>query len=305
MKFKTLLFILTISTVLLVSGCVDNASLAISGNYKIEFTGTEISTNSKTAIIDGSVITIISQGNYTISGTLTDGQIIVNAPKEDVNLILNNVEITCTNNSPIYIVAGGDVYITVSEGTTNSIIDGTSYEYDNESETEQNAAIFSKDDLTILGNGLLSIKANFRNGLSSNDSLTIDGCNIVIDAKHNGIRGKDFLVIKNSNINVKSGNDGIKSTNETDPGSGYIILTDNIITISSVDEAISGINKVTLSGNTIDIDTRNNGIKSLTTIDIQSGTLTMKTLDDDFIAETITGSDAADVTVNGSKYIFN
>lgn len=304
MKFKLKFIFLLICSLLLITSCVETTDVAISGNYTIELNDTEITTTSTTAIIDGSVITLTTHGNYTISGTLTDGQIIVNAPKEDVNLIFNNIDITCSTSAPIYIITAGDMIITVPEGTTNKVTDGSSYKYANAGDTEPDATIFSKDDLILKGNGLLTIKANYNNGLSSNDSLTIDGCNIVVDAKNNGIRGKDYLIIQNSEIDVTAKNDGIKSTNETEEDMGYIILTDNIISIKAVDEGISAINDITISGGSLYIDTQNNGMKTNTTIDIKSGTVTIKTLDDDFMAATVTGTSEAKVTVNGSTYNF-
>jgi len=301
MKLKV--FFLLICAMILITGCVEKGVVGISGGeFNIELNDTEITTSSSTAVIDGSKITITSAGNYNITGKLTDGQIIVDAAKTEVNLILNNVDITCSDNAPIYILSAKNAFITVTEGTTNTFTDGTKYTYLNAGDTEPNATIFSKADLTIRGLGVLNVKANYHNAIASKDSLIIENADITADAKNNGIKGKDFLVINNSTINVTAGNDGIKSTNDKETDGGYVALTDSIITITAVDEAIQAIENVTIKGGTLNIDTRNNGIKTPKTIDLQSGTITIKTLDDAFAAESLIGTNDANITVNGTKY---
>ena len=304
MKLK--IFFLLICAAILLSGCVDkgDGSSSVAGStHNITLNGTEITTDSSTATIEGSIITITAGGNYTITGKLDDGQIIVNA-STDVNLILNNADITCSTSAPIYIMAAKNAFITVPEGTTNNITDGAKYTYLNAGDTEPDSAIFSKTDLTIKETGLLNVKANFNDAIASRDDLIIENANVTVNAKNHGIKGKDQLTVTNSTINVTAGNDGIKATNKKDPDRGYIMLTDSTITITAVDEAISAITNVTIKGGTINIDTRNNAIKTLKTIDIQSGTVKIKTLDDAFIGEAVIGTNEADVTVNGTKYNF-
>jgi hypothetical protein len=307
------LLVCLVCTLTLITGCStpgegegsNGSSTVKGGDFTITLNGTEITTDSKDAIVEDSKITIVSGGNYNVSGKLTDGQIIVNVDKEvNINLILNNVDITCSNSAPIYIIEANDAIITLADGTTNTLTDGDKYTYLNAGDNEPDATIFSKADLTIEGGGSLTVKANFNDGIASRDDLIIESTTITVDAKTHGIKGKDQLTINNSTINVTAGDDGIKSTNDKDAGRGYMVLNNNTMTITAVDEAISAIDNITITDGTITIDTRNNAIKSLKTIDIQSGTLDIKTLDDDFIAEKVTGTDKAVVTVNGSTYNF-
>lgn len=300
MKILVIVFL-----IILMSSCIDSKDSGINGNYTIELNDTEIKTNSSSAVIDDSTITIMSHGNYTITGKLSDGQIIVNAANSDVNLILNNVDITCSDNSPIYIMDAKHTVITIPENTVNTLTDGNSYTYKNTNDTEPDATLFSKDDLSIKGAGKLTINANYNDALTSKDALKIEGCNIVINSKNHGIKGRDYLVIIDSEINVTSENDGIKSTNDKDIDLGYIKLTNSTININAVDEAISAINNITIIDGTLNIDTKNNGIKSEKSIDFQSGVVVVKTLDDDFIAPVIKGTEKAIITVNGSAYDLN
>lgn len=69
----------------------------------IVFSGSTMSIQGAGASAKGSVLTISAAGTYILSGTLTAGQVVVDAGKEDtVRLILNGVSITCANSAPLY-----------------------------------------------------------------------------------------------------------------------------------------------------------------------------------------------------------
>lgn len=129
-------------------------SLSDSG-ISIEGTGAEA---------EGSVVTITSAGIYAVSGSLEDGRIIVNAPKEDVTVSLNGADITCSYGSPLYIYKAGTATVHLAEGTENSLTDGSEYtfadEYSSAADEEPNACLYSKADLVIEGAGTLTVTAN-------------------------------------------------------------------------------------------------------------------------------------------------
>ncbi len=116
--------------------------------------GNAISTSTpNSSSIQGSKITITSAGTYKISGTLTDGQIIVDIQNnETVRLILSNVDISCSNNAPIYVMNAKKAILVLEENTLNTVKDASTG-----STAEPNAAIFSASDLTIFGTGQLNV----------------------------------------------------------------------------------------------------------------------------------------------------
>ena len=155
--------------------------------------------------------TITSGGVYTLSGDI-NGTVIVNAKDADVKLILNNANITSTNGPTIYVENADNVYIElVGTNTINSnTID------------DLNGAIYSKDDLCILGSGSLKIVSNL-DGIVSKDDLEIESGNITIEATDDGIVGKDSVYILNGTFNITVGGDGIKSSNELEKGTITIL----------------------------------------------------------------------------------
>ena len=133
--------------------------------------GESIAVSGNGATVNGTTVTITQPGNYDISGELSDGQIIVDAGKEDnVYLTLSGASITCSSSAPIYVKKASAVTIISSDGTENYISDGDTYALE-EGEDEPDAAIFSKADLSFSGDGKLTAEGNYDMAIHSKDSV--------------------------------------------------------------------------------------------------------------------------------------
>lgn len=215
-------------------------------------TATQISLNTSSIEVKGSgvnvennIATIITSGTYYITGTIEDGQIIVDAGDNNVTLALNNATIKSKTLSPIYIKSAKNTIIYLEDGSENYIEDSTTYVYQSVEETEPDSAIFSKDDLYITGTGILKVKANYNDAIKSKDDFTILSGTYIISSIDDGIIGKDSVSIKNGNITINASGDGIKSTNTEDASKGYIAIENgefNIVAQSDGIEAESDIN---------------------------------------------------------------
>jgi hypothetical protein len=256
----------------------------------LDLEGSSISINGNGASAVGSIATITSAGNYSISGTLTDGQIIVNTNDEGVvRLILNNVTLTCSTNAAIYVEEAEKTLIILSENTLNSISDGSTY---TSSEEDANAAIFSKDALTLYGTGSLLVNGNYNDGITSKDGLIIASGTLTVNAVDDGIRGKDYLLIKSGDITINSMGDGLKSDNDDDNTKGYISINDGTLNITSEGDAIQAYTDVLISSGVINLSSGGGsnsylsdevsakGIKSGVSTTISDGTITINAADD-------------------------
>ncbi|MDQ0231842.1 carbohydrate-binding domain-containing protein [Metabacillus malikii] len=209
-------------------------------------------------VIEGNIINIRTSGVYVISGKLDDGQIIVNAEdKGTVRLILNGAEIHSSTSSPLYIEQAGKTVISLEDGTTNELHDAKSYVNVDSESNEPDAALFSKDDLTINGTGTLIVNGNYNNGITSKDALYITGGSIQVDAVDDGIIGRDLVAVKDGEFSITAGGDGIKSTNDKDEEKAPIAI----------------------EAGTFDIEAGNDGIQSETSLFIADGTFTISTGD--------------------------
>lgn len=210
-----------------------DASWEESSATTIAFKGSTFTIDGTGASAKGKVLTISKSGTYVLSGKLTDGQILVQAGKEDtVNLVLNGAEVSCSDSAAIYSKQSKKTIITLAAGTKNTITDGSVFTYA-EGEDEPDAAIFSQDDLTINGSGSLTVSANFNDGISSKDDLVITGGKISITAANDGLQGRDSIAINSGTFMINTNGDGLQSNNDEDVKKGWISLDGGVFKITS------------------------------------------------------------------------
>lgn len=228
----------------------------------------------------GGTVTITEAGTYVISGTLSDGKIVIDAGSEDlVRLVLNGISVTSSDGAAIYGKQSGKLVIIPAEGTENTVTDGSVYsELDEKSEPD--AAVFSKDDITINGTGSLSINGNYKNGIHSKDGLKIIGGTLSINAVNHDISGKDYVAVGGGVLQLSSAEDAIHSAAD-------VWITGGNITIDAGDDGIHGDGTVTIDGGTIQIKNSTEGIEG-TVVTINGGEISLNASDDG-----INGSDGS------------
>lgn len=200
------------------------AEIILTGNTA-EISGNGVSVNN-------SIVTITSEGIYHITGTLDDGQIIVNADDKKVQLVLDNVSINCSNSSAIYVENAKKVFITLADDSKNYLSDGK--DYNNEDSTDEpDATIFSHDSITFNGNGELEVTGNYKDGIRSKDDIVITSGTITVNAVNNAIKAKDYVAVADGIINLTAGNNGIYANNKNDETSGFVYIEGGDFTITT------------------------------------------------------------------------
>ena len=155
----------------------------------VRLTGDTAVCDSDAVTVDGGTVTVTAAGTYVLSGTLTDGQIVVRAGEADkVQLVLNGVDITCSDSAAIYAVEADKVFLTLADGTENSLTNGGTYAAIDENNID--AVIFAKTDLTLNGTGSLTVSAAAGHGIVCKDDLVIAGGTCTIDAASHALRAR-------------------------------------------------------------------------------------------------------------------
>ena len=264
---------------------------------------TVTSDSASVSVGENGVVTINSHGTYLISGTLNDGMIEVNSVDAGtVELILDNVNITNNDGACIAFVKASEAVVTLKDGSSNTLTDGAKYAFPTPDTDEPNAALYSKEDLTIQGAGSLIIDANYETAINSKDGLKINGGSFDITSDGHGIKGKDYLVINDGSFKINAIGDGVKSTNYESELVGYVDINGGTFEIYSEDEAVQAISSVNFNGGSLTINSMNNGVKCSGTINFNGGTLVLDAQDNALDASEITLNPAADVTINGVPY---
>lgn len=195
----------------------------------------------------GNTVTIIDEGTYILSGTLTDGMVIVDAEDTDkVQLVLDGVDITSAKSAAIYVREADKVFITTASDSKNTLTNGGTYTAIDDNNID--AAIFSKSDLTLNGAGSLTITAKAGHGVVSKDDLVLTSGTYQIDAASHGLSGKDSVRIASGSYTIVSGKDGIHAENADDTSLGFVYLADGTFDITSDGDGISAENWLQADG---------------------------------------------------------
>ncbi|WP_315339860.1 carbohydrate-binding domain-containing protein [Rothia mucilaginosa] len=227
-------------------------------------------------VSDG-VITITKAGNYKLTGTY-EGQIKVEAADSDmVRLILNNATITNSTGAAINVVKADEVVIYTASGTTNTVSDGSSYS--DTASGSPDAAIYSKSDLTLAGEGTLKVEGKYEEGIHTTDGLVIASGTLEANVANTGIKGKDYVDILDGTVTVTASQDGIKATNDTDGNRGWVRLSGGTVNISAGDDGFKAERVLEISGGTLNITQSNEGIEAQY-INILDGTVNVTSTDD-------------------------
>ncbi len=204
----------------------------------IQLMDDDFSCESDSVVISDNTVTIKEEGTYVLSGTLTDGMVIVEAEDADkVQLVLNNVAIFNSQSAALYIRSADKVFVTTASGSENTLENGGTYTAIDENNID--AAVFSKSDLTFNGEGTLNVIAAEGHGIVSKDDLVFTCGSYHIASEAHGIAGKDSVRIANGDYSIISGKDGIHAENTEDTSLGFIYLADGIFDIASQQDGIS------------------------------------------------------------------
>lgn len=211
--------------------------------------------------VNGAYVTIIKSGEYTVSGTSSEGQLKVSTndtaePDAVVTLSFAGLELSNSTAAPVYIENVGDeAVISAKKETVNIIKDGTSHtdtytNSDGEVKT-CDAAIYARDDLKIKGKGTLQVYGNAADGIVCTNDIKIFNSTLEVTAADDGIRGDTVKIgdaddavsaggtgYDNLNVTIQAAaGDGIRA-NSTDAGKGVVTINGGAVSITAYADGI-------------------------------------------------------------------
>lgn len=244
-------------------------SSAEKDEFSIVLSDTGIITVCPSASLHDSGITLTEEGSYKVSGTLTDGQILIDASGDDkVKLILDNARITCKSAPAIYVLNAKKLVLSSEKDSVNTICS----EKDTTSDDKTNAAVFSHDDLTLNGDGCINVLAEYCDGIVSNDKLKVKSGTLSITAGGKGLVGKDAVTMEGGSLCIDAEDDAIHSNDE-------ILMQDGEVIISTGDDGMHADNTLRIEGGTIEMDACYEGLEALS-VQILGGKITIHASDD-------------------------
>lgn len=247
-------------------------------------------------LTDGKTETITKAGTYTVSGTASDAEIIVDAGDNDkVQLVLNGAAVTNSSTPVIYVKNADKTFVTTQKDTQNTLTVTGSFTADGDTNTD--AVIFSKDDLVLNGEGTLTI-ASSGNGIAGKDDIKITGGTLNIDSAADAIEANDEIAAAGGTVTINSQKDGLHAENSDDNTQGSIYISGGSFTINAASDAVQGTTTVVIDGGTLNLTARE-GIEG-TNITINNGDITINASDDGINAAN-KSSEKVCITINGGN----
>ena len=248
--------------------------------------------------VENGTITITSGGTYRLTGEYS-GQVKIEAAKTDtVRLVLDNAKITNSTGAAINVVSAAEAIIYTAAGTTNTVADEANYTATGDDDPD--AAIYSTANLTLTGEGSLSVEGAYEEGIHTTGGLVIASGTLEVNAANTGIKGKDYVDITGGIVNVTAAQDGIKSTNTDDESMGFTRLSAGSVTVSAGDDGLKAPHTLEISGGTLNIEKSNEGIEAQY-INILDGDVTVNSSDDGINASLKdSSSDTSSDTTSGT-----
>ena len=234
-----------------------------SGAVYVTLSGDGITGETAGVAINGQTMTITVEGTYIFSGTLSEGQIVVDADNAKVQIVFDNVDITCASSAAVYVKSAEKVFVTLAEGSQNTLRNTDEYVAIDDNNID--AVIFAKSDLTLNGTGSLTIVSAEGHGIVSKDDLKITGGTYDITAAGHALSGKDSVRIADGTFILTAEKDGIHAENADDEEKGYIYIADGDFTITSDGDGMDASNIVQIEDGTFDITAGGGAANSLKT----------------------------------------
>ena len=218
----------------------------------IKLNGTTATASSNSVKISGSKVTITEEATYVISGKLTDGMLIVNAPDTaKLQLVFSGADITSKTSAALYILEADKVFLTLADGTKNALTNGGSFTAIDDNNI--NGALFSKQDLTLNGNGALTVTSPAGHGVVCKDDLVITGGTYTVNCASHGLDANDSVRITGATLTIDAGKDAVHAENTDDASLGFVYFSGGSIKAEAEGDGIHAGAYIQIAGGTIDL----------------------------------------------------
>lgn len=218
----------------------------------IKLNGATATASSNSVKISGSTVTITEEATYVISGTLSDGMIVVDAPETaKLQLVFNGISITKTTSAALYIIEADKVFVTLADGTENTLANGGTFTAIDDNNVD--GAVYSKQDLTFNGTGSLTVTSPAGHGIVCKDDLVFTGGTYTVNSASHGLDANDSVRIANASFEIDAGKDVIHCENTDDTSKGFIYISSGTVNGEAEGDGIAAGAYLQIEGGSFDL----------------------------------------------------
>lgn len=218
----------------------------------VKLNGATATASSNSVKISGSTVTITEEATYVISGTLSDGMIVVDAPETaKLQLVFNGISITKTTSAALYIIEADKVLVTLADGTENTLANGGTFTAIDDNNVD--GAVYSKQDLTFNGTGSLTVTSPAGHGIVCKDDLVFTGGTYTVNSASHGLDANDSVRIANASFEIDAGKDVIHCENTDDTSKGFIYISSGTVNGEAEGDGIAAGAYLQIEGGSFDL----------------------------------------------------
>ena len=202
--------------------------------------------------VSGKTVTISASGSYTVDGSVTDGQILVNIPdttadSDAVSLYLQDVTMTSSTGAPC-ILGQSAKKLKLTYSGENTLTDTAA-----EANADTSGVIYGDCDITVTKNstGTLNITSSMNTAIRSKDDIKLNGGAVVINtdvddtSDADAIRANNTLEVDGASVSITSSADGLKSSKED------VSILSGKVSIKAGNDAVQAATALNISGGTV------------------------------------------------------
>lgn len=141
--------------------------------------------------------------------------------------------------------------MTLADGTENTLANGGSFEAIDDNNID--AALFSKQDLTLNGSGSLIINSPAGHGIVCKDDLVFTGGTYTVNSASHGLDVNDSVRIAEADLTIDAGKDAIHCENTDDTSKGFIYIESGSIQAEAEGDGIAAGAYLQIKGGTIEL----------------------------------------------------
>ena len=244
-------------------------------------------------LTSGQNLTISEAGVYILSGSVENATLIIQAGDEDkIQLVLDGITITNTNQPCILVENADKVFLTSAQDSENSLTVSGAFS------GEEDAAVFSRDDLIINGLGSVTVTSS-KDGIRSNDDLKLTGGSWNIQTTGSALKAHEGIYAWDGAYTLTAGSDGLHTENNEDDTVGEIRIEGGTFTIQAGDDGIHATTSLTVNGGTLTI-AAGEGMEA-TQLFLNNGSISIQATDDGINAGQKSGSLKVKIEINGGE----
>ena len=243
------------------------------------------------ALTDDETINITEAGVYVLTGSAKNTCIVVQAGDDDkVQLVLDGIIIINTDRPCILVENADKVFLTSVQDSENVFTVSGKFGGD------EDAAVFSRDDLTMNGLGTVTVSSS-KDGIRTNDDMRITGGTWIIEASGSALKAHDSIYASDGEYHLTAEKDGIHAEDNDNDTTGCIVIEGGKFTIQAGDDGIHATTGVTVNGGDITISAAE-GIEA-TQVTINDGNVSIRAADDGINAGRKSKSLEVRIEING------